>query len=171
MRKPLVIVPAALALGIAGCGASYSAGTPASAPASAAAGKHAVVKTRHGKLGTFLVDGRGHTLYLFQKDTSAKSRCSGACAAAWPPLTTREKPEAQGGAKAAKLSTSRRSGGQRQVVYNGHPVYRYEPDTAAGQTRGQGVNAFGARWYVVSTAGRAITAAPAGSSTPSPYGY
>jgi predicted lipoprotein with Yx(FWY)xxD motif len=171
MRKPLVILPAALALGIAGCGASYSAGTPASAPASAAAGKHAVVKTRHGKLGTFLVDGRGHTLYLFQKDTSAKSRCSGVCAAAWPPLTTREKPEAEGGAKAAKLSTSKRSGGARQVVYNGHPLYRYEPDTAAGQTRGQGVSAFGARWYVVSTAGRAITAAPVSSGTPTPYGY
>jgi predicted lipoprotein with Yx(FWY)xxD motif len=171
MRKSLMILPAALAIGIAGCGASYSAGSPASAPASAAAGKHAVVKTRHGKLGTFLVDGSGRTLYLFRKDTSAKSRCSGACAAAWPPLTSREKPEAEGGAKAAMLSTSKRSGGARQVVYNGHPLYRYAPDTAAGQTRGQGVNAFGARWYVVATSGRAITAASGGSSTPSPYGY
>jgi predicted lipoprotein with Yx(FWY)xxD motif len=171
MRKPLMILPAALALGIAGCGASYSAGTPASAPASPAAGKHAVVTTRHGKLGTFLVDGRGRTLYLFRKDTSATSRCSGACAALWPPLITREKPEAEGGAKAAMLSTSKRSGGARQVVYSGHPLYRYAPDTAAGQTRGQGLNTFGGRWYVVSASGRAITAAPGGSSTPMPYGY
>jgi predicted lipoprotein with Yx(FWY)xxD motif len=171
MRTALIILPATLAIGIAGCGASYSAGTPASAPASAAAGKHAVVKTRHGKLGTFLVDGRGHTLYLFRKDTTATSRCAGACAANWPPLTTRERPEAEGAAKASMLSTSRRPGGARQVVYNGHPLYRYAPDTAAGQTRGQGVSAFGARWYVVSTAGAAITAAPTGSSTPAPYGY
>jgi predicted lipoprotein with Yx(FWY)xxD motif len=170
MRISLVILPTALAVAVAGCGASYSAGSAASAPASTAATKHAVVKTRHGKLGTYLVDARGRTLYLFRKDTTAASRCSGACAQAWPPLTTREKPEAEGGAKAAKLSTSKRAGGARQVVYGGHPLYRFEPDTAAGQTRGQGVNAFGALWYVVSPSGRAITSA-AGSGTPSPYGY
>ena len=44
----------------------------------------ATVKTRHGKLGTFLVDGKGRTLYLFEKDKTKKSTCSGACAAAWP---------------------------------------------------------------------------------------
>jgi predicted lipoprotein with Yx(FWY)xxD motif len=174
MRIALVILPATLAIGIAGCGAGYSAGTPASAPAAAAA-KHAAVSTRHGKLGTYLVDARGRTLYRFMKDSGPRSRCSGACAAAWPPLTTREQPEAQGGAKAKLLSTSKRGNGARQVVYNGRPLYRYEPDTAAGQTRGQGVSAFGARWYVVAASGRVITAAnapsPSSSSTPAPYGY
>jgi predicted lipoprotein with Yx(FWY)xxD motif len=109
------------------------------------------------------------------KDSGPRSRCSGACALAWPPLTTREKPEARGGAKAKLLATSTRGNGARQVVYGGHPLYRYEPDTAAGQTRGQGVSAFGARWYVVAPSGHAITAAaapaPSGSSTPAPYGY
>jgi predicted lipoprotein with Yx(FWY)xxD motif len=174
MRIAPTILPATLAIAVAGCG-GYSAGTPASAPASAAVTKHAVVKTRHGRLGTYLVDGRGRTLYLFQKDTSPRSRCSAVCAQAWPPLTTREKPEAEGGAKATLLSTSKRADGSRQVVYRGHPVYRYEPDTAAGQTRGQGVNAFGALWYVMAPSGRAITAAaaatPPSSSTPAPYGY
>jgi predicted lipoprotein with Yx(FWY)xxD motif len=173
MRIALVILPATLAVGIAGCGAAYSAGSPASAPAAAAA-KHAVVATRHGKLGTYLVDGRGRTLYRFMKDSGPRSRCTGACPAAWPPLTTRERPEAEGGARAKLLSTSKRANGTRQVVYGGRPLYRYEPDTAAGQTRGEGVSAFGARWYVVAPSGRVITAAakaPAGSSTPAPYGY
>src|SRR4051794_15061717 len=39
----------------------------------AVAGSPAKVKTRHGKLGTFLVDGKGRTLYLFQKDKTSKS--------------------------------------------------------------------------------------------------
>jgi predicted lipoprotein with Yx(FWY)xxD motif len=39
----------------------------------------ATVKTRHGKLGTFLVDGKGRTLYLFEKD---KTRRAGARARA-----------------------------------------------------------------------------------------
>src|SRR5690348_16844997 len=68
----------------------------------------ATVKTRHGKLGTFLVDGKGRTLYLFEKDKTKKSTCSGACAAAWPPLTTTGHPKAAGGAKASLLGTSKR---------------------------------------------------------------
>jgi predicted lipoprotein with Yx(FWY)xxD motif len=165
MRPLLLILPIITAAVVAGCGS----GTPA--PASAAAGaaaKHAVVKTHHGALGTYLVDRQGRTLYLFKKDTSPRSRCSGACAQEWPPVTSREKPEAEGGAKQSKLSTSRRSDGSRQVVYNGHPLYHFSADTKAGQTSGQGISAFGARWYVVAPSGKAITASAAGA-TPAPY--
>src|SRR5215470_2578869 len=42
-----------------------------------AAGSAAALKTRHGKIGTFLVDGSGRTLYLFQKDKTPTSKCSG----------------------------------------------------------------------------------------------
>src|SRR4051812_9190869 len=110
MRKALLILPIAT-LVLAGCGAG--AGHNASAPSASAAAKHTVVKTRSGDLGTYLVDGRGRTLYLFEKDTGRRSRCTGACASFWPPLTTRGKPAAQGGAKAAKLSTQRRAGGAK----------------------------------------------------------
>ena len=37
-------------------------------------------------LGKVLVDGRGHTLYLFAKDRRGKSSCTGKCAGFWPPL-------------------------------------------------------------------------------------
>jgi predicted lipoprotein with Yx(FWY)xxD motif len=140
------------------------------ASGSAAAGKHATVKTRHGALGTYLVDGRGRTLYRFMKDTGRRSHCSGACAQAWPPLTTKERPEAEGGAKASRVSTVRRSGGARQVLYAGHPLYRFALDSAAGDTGGQGLKAFGGRWYVVSASGRAIRGSGA-AAPPSPGGY
>jgi predicted lipoprotein with Yx(FWY)xxD motif len=118
------------------------------------------------------VDARGRTLYLFEKDTGRRSRCSGSCASLWPPLTTRGKPVAQGGAKASKLSTHRRSGGAKQVLYNGHPLYRYAPDSAPGQTNGQGVNTFGAVWHVVAASGRAILGSGSASDSPAPaYTY
>jgi predicted lipoprotein with Yx(FWY)xxD motif len=121
-----------------------------------AAGSAAAVKTRHGKLGTFLVDGHGRTLYLFQKDKTARSTCSGACATDWPPLLTAGKAKGSGGARKALLGTTKRSDGTTQVTYKGHPLYTYIGDTKAGDTNGQGVSAFGARWYAVGPAGRRV---------------
>jgi predicted lipoprotein with Yx(FWY)xxD motif len=165
MRRALVILPLTLAL--AGSGA-VAAGKQASAPVASASAKHAVVKTRHGSLGTYLVDSRGRTLYLFRKDTGRRSRCSGDCAQAWPPMTTRARPRARGGARASMLSTSRRGNGKRQVVYNGHPLYRYAFDSSPGETNGQGSTAFGGRWYVVAPSGKAITSS---AGPPSSYPY
>lgn len=145
MRKLLALIVLAV-LAAAALGATADAKS-----------KHAVVKTRMTSLGKILVDGKGRTLYLFRKDTGRRSHCSGSCAAAWPPLTTRERPEAEGGAKQSKLSTRRRSNGKRQVLYNGHPLYRYAFDGAPGDTFGQGSTAFGARWFVLAPSGRAIT--------------
>jgi predicted lipoprotein with Yx(FWY)xxD motif len=124
-------------------------------PGMAAAGS-ATVKTRHGKLGTYLVDGKGRTLYLFEKDKTKKSTCSGQCATAWPPLTTKGKPKAAGTAKASLLGTSKRADGTTQVTYKGHPLYYFVQDTKAGQTKGQNVDAFGAEWYVLSRSGKKI---------------
>jgi predicted lipoprotein with Yx(FWY)xxD motif len=157
MRKALVIAPIVLIL----------AGLTATGYA-ASGSKHATVKTRGGALGTHLVDGRGRTLYRFLKDTGRHSRCAGTCAVAWPPLISRERPEASGGAKASRLSRVRRTDGGRQVDYAGHPLYRYAGDAKPGDTSGEGINAFGGRWYVVSPSGRAIKSAP---SSGGGYGY
>lgn len=114
------------------------------------------IKTHHGKLGTFVVDAKGMTLYLFEKDKNGKSACSGACAKVWSPLTVKGKPTAGKGLKSSLLKTIKRSGGVKQVSYGGHPLYRYAGDKKAGQTKGQGSTAFGAEWYVVGTNGKKI---------------
>jgi len=126
-----------------------------SGPSFAATGA-ATVKTRHGKLGTYLVDGKGRTLYLFEKDRTKKSTCADACAKAWPPLTTKGRPKAAGAAKSSLLGTSKRADGTTQVTYKGHPLYFFVQDKKAGDTKGQNVDAFGAEWYVVSPAGKKI---------------
>jgi predicted lipoprotein with Yx(FWY)xxD motif len=127
------------------------------AAASHAAGsKGPVVSTATTSLGRVLVDGRGHTLYLFGKDRNAKSACSGACAAAWPPLIATAKPRAGTGAKASRLGTTRRADGRLQVTYNRHPVYTFVKDTKKGQTNGEGLNAFGGTWDALSAAGAKV---------------
>jgi predicted lipoprotein with Yx(FWY)xxD motif len=151
----------ALAVAACGGGGSATAATdePATAatPAPASAAPHAptvgVAKTR---LGEALVDSRGRTLYLFAGDSGTKSTCSGACVAARSPLRATGEPTVGGGAKASLLGTTPRSDGKRQVIYNGHPLYRFVRDTRSGDTNGEGLAAFGGSWFAVSPAGRRI---------------
>src|SRR4051794_15382787 len=126
------------------------------AASQAAAAKGPVVSTATTSIGRVLVDARGHTLYLFGKDRHGKSACSGACAAAWPPLIATAKPRAGGGAKASRLGTTRRADGRLQVTYNHHPVYTFVKDTKKGQTNGEGLTAFGGTWDALSAAGAKV---------------
>ena len=103
--------------------------------------------------GGFLVDANGMTLYLFTKDTTSASTCSGGCATNWPPLTVTGQPVAGTGVDASLLGTTTRADGSIQVTYNGHPLYYYKNDHAAGDKTGQGV---GGVWYVVAATGDAM---------------
>ena len=122
------------------------------------------VETHTGPMGTYLTDGQGKSLYLFVADTNGTSTCNGACAGEWPPLLTSGTPQAGSGVTASMLGTVDRSDGAKQVTYNNHPLYLFHRDTAAGDVTGQGVNEFGALWWLVSPAGDAITT----TSSPSP---
>ena len=143
LHSSIVVLAAIGALAIASV--AFAASTSATASA-----KVGVARTG---LGRVLVDARGHTLYLFKKDTRTKSACSGQCAAYWPALTTSGKPLAVAGAKASLLGTIRRADGHLQVTYNHHPLYTFFQDTKKGQTNGEGLDDFGAKWYAVSPAG------------------
>ena len=107
-------------------------------------------------LGRILVDSRGITLYDFPKDRGTTSSCYGACAALWPPLTTKGKPVAGPGVRASLLGTTKRTDGKLEVTYNGHPLYYFVSDRRPGQATGQGLNQFGAPWWVLSPAGKEI---------------
>jgi predicted lipoprotein with Yx(FWY)xxD motif len=142
IRKSLVV--AALALGV----------TAVALGASAASAVVKVQKTP--ALGRVIANAQGRTLYLFRADTKTKSACYGACATYWPPLITTGKPTAAAGAKAALLGTIKRKDGKLQVTYKGHPLYTFALDKAAGQTKGEGLNNFGAKWYALAPSGATI---------------
>jgi predicted lipoprotein with Yx(FWY)xxD motif len=116
----------------------------------------ATIKTRHAQLGTYVVDAKGLSLYLFEKDKTKKSTCYSTCAKVWRPLVVKGTPKAGAGLKASLLSTTKRTGGAKQVTYGGHPLYYYDDDHKAGQREGQGVKEFGAKWYVVAPNGKKI---------------
>jgi len=139
--------------------AAAPAATQASSPAATgqASGTAAVsLAAIPGIPGKALVGRDGRTLYLFQADKNGASACTGACAAAWPPDTVTGAPQAGSGVSQALLGTITRPDGTRQVTYNGHPLYYFTADTAAGTAHGQAVKAFGAEWDVVGVGGGKI---------------
>ena len=139
--------------------APASASAPSSAPASggASASGATVIKTASAAGSTFLTDGSGRAVYLWAKDTSGMSACTGACAGAWPPVTTTSTATASGSAKASDLGTITRTDGTKQVTYDGHPLYYFAGDSGPGTATGQGSDSFGAKWWLVTPAGSDVT--------------
>jgi predicted lipoprotein with Yx(FWY)xxD motif len=174
-RMPLPVklgVPLASALLATACGSA--AASPA-APASSAAGSSAsasttgtVITTKSGSTGAFLTSASGRAVYLWAKDGMNMSACSGACAAAWPPVPATGQLTAAGGAKASDLGTITRSDGTKQVTYDGHALYYFAGDSAAGQTNGQGSDSFGAPWWLVAPTGSKITGTDTAAAAAAP---
>ena len=182
-RRPLVAlaVLAAAAVLAAGCGSDnnsgsgsggggiYGGGGPTST--SGGASSVATVSATSTSLGMLLVDGSGRTLYLFEKDQPNQSACADACAAAWPVDQSSGTPRAGSGVTASMLGTIKRSDDTTQVTYNQHPLYYYSGDSGAGQHNGQGVAAFGAKWYVVTPAGGAVSGGATATTPANGGGY
>lgn len=142
MRRTLVLLTA-LVLVVAACG---GAGRPTPA------GGTGSVQLAQSALGQILVGSNGKTLYGFTPDVGAPApTCVDGCAATWPPLIGAA--TAGSGIDQAKLTTITRADGTTQLKYGDYPLYFYAPDTAAGQTTGQGV---GSKWYVIAPGGSLI---------------
>jgi predicted lipoprotein with Yx(FWY)xxD motif len=103
-------------------------------------------------------------VYLWVADSGGKSACSGACAHVWPPVESKGKPTAGAGVNAADLGTITRSDGSEQVTYKGHPLYYFIADKSKGEIKGQGSNSFGAKWWLLTPSGDAITSGGSSSS-------
>jgi predicted lipoprotein with Yx(FWY)xxD motif len=155
------------ALAVAGCGGGATA-TPALPKTTS--GRAATVGVATTGLGKILVDSKGRTLYLFEKDAGTRSACTGACATDWPPLRANGKPTVGAGASASMVGTAARSDGASQVTYNGHPLYHYVEDRKPGEINGQGVTAFGAEWFALSPEGNKLSGRASSSSGASSSG-
>jgi predicted lipoprotein with Yx(FWY)xxD motif len=115
------------------------------------------IKLGNSKLGEILVGPSGRTVYLFLADSGTSSNCNSAsCVQNWPPVLTKGAPQAGPGVSASLLGTTTRKDGTTEVTYAGHPLYYFIADQQAGQVSGQGIDAFGAPWYVVSPSGMQI---------------
>jgi len=161
MKRKITLFIAAAALSVAALVAAAFGGTSSAAPPRASKGT--LVALGRTALGKVLVDARGRTLYLFEKDKRGKSACYGACAAYWPPLLTPARARPGTGLRASLFGVIRRADGKRQVTYAGHALYTFVGDTRATQTTGEGLTDFGGSWDVVSASGRAVEPTTSGS--------
>jgi len=164
---------AALALVISACASSSSSSSAPAAAASSPATSTQASSASGNALGTTTINGtlvvtnaKGMTLYWFAPDTSTTSKCTGSCATYWPPVTG---PVTAGSGVTGTLGTITRPDGTTQATYDGHPLYTYAGDTAAGQAKGNGLNASGGLWYEMTVSG--ATPAAKTSSSAGGYGY
>lgn len=118
--------------------------------------------TIQGKQEKILADGQGMSLYYFAPDTLTKAACTGGCASLWPPFLSASAP-ASANPLPGKLTVTQTANGS-QVAYNGHLLYRYSADKAAGQANGQGV---AGKWWVASVNLKPATALAPGPGTSS----
>jgi predicted lipoprotein with Yx(FWY)xxD motif len=132
-------------------------------------GTRALVTLRKTGIGSVLVDSRGRTLYLFEKDRNGVSMCNSACAKFWPRLTSNGSPRAGKGVHQSLLRLTRAQKGVGQVTYAGHPLYTFVGDTRAGQTSGEGLDNFGAEWYAVGPNGQKVEHASGSPSSSGGY--
>ena len=173
MRTRSIVLAAVAAMSLAACssgssGGAYGGGGSTSTSTGTSGAAATVATADVGDLGTVLVDGTGRTLYLFESDTSTTSTCTGGCAGTWPALLTDGTATASGGADSGMLGTTARDDGSTQVTYDGHPLYLYSGDSAAGDANGQGI---GGVWFAVTAKGAPAKAASGTSSSSSGGGY
>lgn len=134
------VTPAAGSATAARTSAATAAATTAPVATPGTAGSGGSIKVGDTSLGKVLTDDKGFTLYTFKNDVvdSGKSVCNGACATLWPPARATSAPTGVTGASGV-FALITRDDGSNQVAYNGRPLYRYAPDSAAGDTKGDGI--------------------------------
>jgi len=106
----------------------------------AAPAQTAPAKTADTAKGKALVDAKGMTLYIFDRDATGKSNCDGACATKWPPLKAAADAKPSG-----DWTVVTRDDGGKQWAYKGKPLYLFAKDTRPGDVTGDGVNSV---WHI-----------------------
>lgn len=138
MRAIFFALIALAALVAAGCGSTVTAGGSTGGTTSgtgAHVGTHSA--TVGGKTETVLANSQGMTLYFFDSDATDSAACSGGCTGTWPADLSNGAPVADGSLPGTLGVIADANG--HQVTYNGHPLYTYSGDTAAGQANGDGI--------------------------------
>ena len=169
MRRSALAVLAmfGLVVALAACGDDSSGGdddateqegrdeTQQKKPADDEAGEQpagpATVSVADTEIGQVLVDAEGKTLYLYADDQGTTSAVPANILSAWPPLTVESEEVVAGeGVDQPKLGTAPQPDGSIWVTYNGHLLYRFSGDAAAGDTVG---HKLGNIWFALTATG------------------
>jgi predicted lipoprotein with Yx(FWY)xxD motif len=112
----------------------------------------ATVSVADTGIGEVLVGPDGKTLYLYASDQGTTSAVPANILSAWPPLTVESADAAVAGegVDQSKLGTAPQPDGTIWVTYNGHLLYAFSGDAAAGDTNG---HKLGNIWFALTPAG------------------
>jgi len=143
--RSVMRVAAVAALLLSACGSTSSTASSSSSPAASPTVDVATV-TAAGAQVMALTTPSGLTLYYLTSDVATATKCAGACLAHWPPLLSTGSPIGMAGISGTLTVVQNANGGQ--VAYNGHLLYEFANDKAAGDTKGEGIQAFGGVWHV-----------------------
>jgi len=111
------------------------------------------------QFGQILTDSNGKALYWHVSDPGNASLCTDACATAWPPFVVDTNmmnsmmamdQNSMMMMESGPLGTIMRADGSMQYTWQGHPLYHFSRDQNSGDVNGNGINAFGGVWNVVS---------------------
>ena len=100
--------------------------------------RNAVVSSSTSAFGRVLVDRRGRTLYLFEKDAMGKSSCAGPCATYWPPLLTTGRPLAGSGIRAPCSERPGEPTARRKSPTTGPSALHLQAGCEGGADEGRG---------------------------------
>ncbi len=157
LRRMLTFTSALGCVGLlAACGSSSGAKTKAASAGGSTAATIAVGKVNG--YGSVLVTGSDQPVYILSTDPSGSSKCAGACAKTWMPVTVKGTPSAGSGVSSGMLSSFKRADGTTQVLYDKHALYTHSgsASSAAGSASDGGV------WYLIDAKGKAVKSTTSG---------
>ena len=171
-RWLVVATSAAVAAAIvSACGSSSKRATlsPSTTAANSSDASVTVNAATLPGLGTVLVNGNGHTLYLLTSEKGGKLTCTddNGCTKVWPDTELPKgttKGTAGSGVRASLLGTVKGSTGDLYLTYGGWPLYIYSGDPGANMANGEAITSFGGTWYVIDPEGNPVTSAGSGTS-------
>lgn len=99
--------------------------------------------------GQIIVDGTGRAVYLLSDDTEETSTCT-VCPAEFTPVLARDRIDTLNGLDENLIGVN----GSNQVLYNGHLLYYYVPESTPGHVLGQNKDN---KWFLLDPQGNAVS--------------
>ena len=134
-----------LALSVSACGSSSSPSAAASPSPVVSPTVVVASVTVAGTSQQVLTTPAGLTLYYLTSDSESAPKCSAACLTHWPPLLSTGQLALPSSVSGTLTAVQNANG--NQVAYNGHLLYMFANDKAQGDSKGEGISAFGGTWH------------------------
>ncbi len=102
----------------------------------------------NSKIGNYLVDANGMTLYYLDGESTSTIKCNGMCLSFWPAFDVKNI-VAPSGLNPSDFQIFKRPDGSEQVAYDGKPLYYFVRDSHRGDITGNDLKDPFGIWYAV----------------------